>query len=213
VGEGQPVPEGRRVVACGLLGLAGGLVTGALDDWELALLVGWVLGSGVLLTWIWWTVHALDADSTRRVATAEDDSRAAARAVIVAAGVSSLAAVGLGLHKARTVSGAGEIELLAAAMAAVVTAWLMVHTVFVLRYAHLYYGGTPGGIEFPGGEPPAYSDFAYFGFTVGMTFQVSDTAVGDRVVRRTVLRHALLSYLFGTAIIATSINALASFVG
>jgi uncharacterized membrane protein len=85
----------------------------------------------------------------------------------------------------------------------------MVHTLFCLRYAHLYYDGTLGGIDFHDDEPPTYHDFAYLAFTVGMTYQVSDTEVNDRAIRSTILRHALLSFLFGTTIIALTINIVA----
>jgi len=88
----------------------------------------------------------------------------------------------------------------------------VVNTVFALRYAHLYYAVPPGGgVDFPDG-PPDYADFAYLSFTIGMTYQVSDTGLQTRKFRRTLLRHALLSYLFGAVIIATSINTLAGFV-
>jgi uncharacterized membrane protein len=86
----------------------------------------------------------------------------------------------------------------------------MVHTLFTLRYAALYYGRPGGGIRFNSAEPPTYADFAYLAFTVGMTFQVSDTALHSTTLRRTVLQHALLSYLFGTGILATTINLVAS---
>jgi uncharacterized membrane protein len=91
----------------------------------------------------------------------------------------------------------------------VALAWASVHTVFTTRYARLYFTGSPGGVDWGGSEPPSYLDFAYLAFTVGMTFQVSDTAVTDRRIRFAVLRHALLSYLFGTVFIATMINLVA----
>jgi uncharacterized membrane protein len=85
--------------------------------------------------------------------------------------------------------------------------WFTVHTLFVLRYARLYYGGSPGGIDFGGSkESPDYLDFVYFAFTVGMTFQVSDTDVAQRDIRRSVTRHAMLSYVFGTVIVGIAIN-------
>lgn len=91
--------------------------------------------------------------------------------------------------------------------------WAVVHTTFVLRYTRLYYTGQDGGVDFNQPEPPAYLDFAYRAFTIGMTFQVSDTTIQAGAIRRTVLRHALLSYLFGTVIIATSINLVAGLIG
>jgi uncharacterized membrane protein len=84
--------------------------------------------------------------------------------------------------------------------------------VFVLRYADLYYNDGVGGVDFPGDEDPDYRDFAYLGFTVGMTYQVSDTNVTSRAIRRTIIRHALISFLFGTVIIGVTINVMAGFV-
>jgi uncharacterized membrane protein len=88
----------------------------------------------------------------------------------------------------------------------VFVSWTLVHTVFTLKYARLYYSGTPGGIDFNDSGPPDYAGFAYLSFTIGMTFQVSDTSIGSRKIRRTALRHAWLSFPLGAVIIATSIN-------
>jgi uncharacterized membrane protein len=85
----------------------------------------------------------------------------------------------------------------------------VVHTVFTARYARLYYTGEDGGVDFHEEARPSYSDFAYLAFTVGATFQVSDTDISSNEIRRTVLRHSLLSYLFGAIIIAATVNLLA----
>jgi uncharacterized membrane protein len=92
----------------------------------------------------------------------------------------------------------------------VVFSWLSVHTIFTLKYARLYYGDEVGGIEFNEEDGPDYVDFAYLAFTIGMTFQVSDTNLTAKPIRRTALRHALISYLFGAVIIAIVINIVAS---
>ena len=68
------------------------------------------------------------------------------------------------------------------------------------------------GIAFPGEDQPDYRDFAYYAFTVGMSFAVSDTDVTSREIRRITLRHALVSYLFGTVIVGLTINVLATFI-
>ena len=84
---------------------------------------------------------------------------------------------------------------------------------FTLRYAEAYYRGPPSGIDF-GGSPaddrPDYRDFAYLAFTVGMTYQVSDTNLRNRQIRRTVLLHAVLAYLYGVIIVAAGVNIIAS---
>ena len=102
--------------------------------------------------------------------------------------------------------------LTALALGSVVLAWISVHTVFVLRYARLYYSPPEGGIDFKG-ETPDYRDFAYLALTIGMTFQVSDTDLMGKRVRRVALHHALLSYLFGTGIVAITVSSVASLLG
>jgi uncharacterized membrane protein len=91
----------------------------------------------------------------------------------------------------------------------VVLSWTVVHTVFTVRYARLYYTGPDGGIDFNQEDPPRYSNFAYLAFTVGMTFQVSDTELQTPEIRSVALRQALLSYLLGAVILATAINLVA----
>lgn len=202
--------ERARVASCAALGGAVLAVTVPLVTWELAVLMGWVTTASVLLVWISVEIGALDAAATQAIATREDDSRTAARIVLVGASVTSLAAVVIGLHRASSAPTGLQVALTAASMTTVVVSWLTVHTLFMLRYAHLYYGGPEvGGITFPGGRPPDYGDFAYLAFTVGMTYQVSDTEITDRAIRRALLRHSALSYLFGTAIIASTISVLA----
>ena len=101
---------------------------------------------------------------------------------------------------------------LAAAVVGVLTvaaSWFAVHTLFTVHYARLYYSDEPGGINFHDPEPPRFRDFAYVAFTVGMTFQVSDTEICLTSIRATVLRHALLSYLLGAVVLAVTINLIA----
>jgi uncharacterized membrane protein len=101
--------------------------------------------------------------------------------------------------------------------------WLLVHTLFTLRYAHLYYSDgdtnhTSGksedtyGLEFPSETEPDYLDFAYFSFVIGMTFQVSDVEINSRTIRRHVLLHSLLSFVYNTVIVAFSINIISGLI-
>ena len=94
--------------------------------------------------------------------------------------------------------------------------WILLHTTFAIRYAHLYHdhnklntGSNVGGIGFPTKQDPDYIDFAYFSFVIGMTFQVSDIQINSRVIRRFVLMHSLISFVFNTIIIALTINTIA----
>jgi uncharacterized membrane protein len=104
-------------------------------------------------------------------------------------------------------------------LVAVISSWMLVHTVFGLRYAHTYYGDPDGpagpqqhagGLEFPGGREPDYMDFAYFSFVIGMTFQVSDVQITSREFRKLVLLHGMLSFGFNTVILALTINTVSS---
>jgi uncharacterized membrane protein len=151
-----------------------------------------------------------DARATAQRATVTDPDRALTDLLLLSAAVASLVAVGFVLVRTGQQHGTQELLRVGLGLVSVVLSWALVHTVFTLRYAQLYYAGDDGGIDFNQADPPTYADFAYLAFTIGMTFQVSDTSLRSRVIRRTALRHALLSYLFGTGILATTINLVAS---
>lgn len=193
-----------------LSGAAVAVVLGWVGSVSLALLVGWDAACVIYLCWIWTSILRRDAAETARRATTTDPDRAMTDAVLLTAAVASLVAVGIVLVGATHSHGAMELVGVGLALTSVVLSWAMVHTVFTLRYAHLYYAGRGGGIDFNETDPPTYSDFAYLAFTIGMTFQVSDTAIRAKEIRRAALRQALLSYLFGTGILATTINLVAS---
>ncbi len=201
-----------RVNVCAVIGLAAGLIAAPFAPWQMSLLIGWIGLTGSLLAWIWTENIGCDAAATQARSTAEDNSRITAVAVMVTASVVSLVGVGFGLAKARHVDSPMEVALTVVAVLSVVLSWCVVHSMFTLRYAHQYYIAPVGGIEFPGGTVPDYLDFAYFAFTIGMSFAVSDTNVTSRVVRRIALRHALVSYLFGTVIVGLTINVIAGFI-
>ena len=196
------------------VGLAGGAAaagaTAVVAPWQVAALVGWDCAALVVLVWVWVTISAMDSVRTAQWAAREDDSRAAADIVLVAASVASLFGVGLGLVKAAQKHGSIEALITAAAVVTVVLSWAAVHTIFTLHYARLYYTQGGGGIDFHDDRQPDYGDFAYVAFTIGMTYQVSDTDLSGKAMRSTALRHALLSYLFGTAVIAMTINVVAA---
>ena len=118
------------------------------------------------------------------------------------------------LFKAAHSHGGLKALLIGIAVLSVTLSWAAVHTVFTLRYAREYYGGKPGGgIDFNGEDAPDYLDFAYTAFTIGLTFQVSDTNLTSKRIRRIALRHAILAYLFGAIIIGLTINVVATLLG
>ena len=130
--------------------------------------------------------------------------------LVLAAGTALLGAMGFALVKAGQATGDMKAYLIALGLLSVVLSWTMVHTVYMLRYARAYYSEPDGGIEFNEEEPPTYTDFAYFSFTIGMCFQVSDTSITSKAVRRITLHHALLSYLFGAVLLGLVINVVAA---
>jgi uncharacterized membrane protein len=151
----------------------------------------------------------MGAQATAAHATREDPTRPDSDVILLSAAVASLVAVGFFLLQASSAKGSSQDILAATGIATVALSWFVVHTVFMLRYALLYYTGHDRGVDFNQPTPPRYSDFAYLAFTVGMTFQVSDTDLQSPAIRATALRHALLSYLFGAVILATTINLVA----
>ena len=205
----RPATAGTRVTAAAAVAAAVGVGAGLLTSWQAAVLLAWEAAAVTYLAWVWSSIGRLDADHTRRLAVREDSSRAAAEFMLIGASVLSLVGVVVGLLKGSGMHGGSRAFLVTLGVLSIVSAWAVVHTVFTLRYAHLYYGGTPGGIDFNEDDPPRYLDFAYLSFTIGMTFQVSDTNLETKVIRATALRQGLLSYVFGALIIATAINVLA----
>ena len=186
--------------------IAGGTVAAVAGAGRAAPLIGWDILAVIYCGWVWSTLWRLDPDSTASHANREEPSRDLADLVLLSAAIASLIAVGVVLFGAGAARGNLKYIETGLALVSVFVSWTLVHTVFTLKYARLYYSGTPGGIDFNDAGPPDYPDFAYLAFTIGMTFQVSDTNIGTKQIRRTALRHAWLSFPLGTVIIATAIN-------
>lgn len=201
-----------RVAVCVAVGAAAAAVAATVTPWEVWILIGWDAVAATFCAWVAIDVHGDDADATRGRATHEDDSRTAADLILIAASAASLLGVGLALLQASNETGVPRALTVGLAVATVVVSWLAVQTVFTLRYAHLYYLDS-GGIDFHGDDAPHYRDFAYVAFTLGMTYQVSDTNLTSKQIRSTALRHALISYVFGIAVIAITINVVAGLLG
>jgi uncharacterized membrane protein len=205
-------PQGlamRRLAVSATSGVLALLVAWASGArWSVSVLIGWDVATVVFMTWVWVTIGPMDAASTEQLALSEDDSRAAADTTLLSASVASLVAVGLTLAEASKASGAHAVLLTILGVLSIALGWAAIHTTFTLGYARLYYKPPTGGIDFE--SEPDYRDLAYMAFTIGMTYQVSDTQISRREIRHTVIKHALLSFVFGTAIIAVSINVVAN---
>lgn len=207
-GSANRLSPRRLITAAGIVGVAAGVAASVVFSWRVGVPLGWVCAALVFTIVTWCAVWPLDAAGTRAAAQREDPSRALADVVILSGSAASLGGVALVLLAGSSAVVSKDAQA-AISMAAVTLSWLCVHTVFTTRYAKLYYGDGRAGIVFNQPEAPTYRDFAYLAFTVGMTFQVSDTAISDPLVRHTALRHALVSYLLGVVVIATTINLVA----
>lgn len=205
-----PASARRRVSIAAALGVVGGGVPSIWVPWQAAVLIGWDVAAVVLLTWIWLGVIPLDANETEHRAVREDPGVTLSELLVLSAGVALLAAVGLALLKAGHAKGGTEAYLITLGVLSVGLSWALVHTIYTLRYARIYYSNPIGGIDFNEKSLPTYLDFAYLALTIGMTFQVSDTNVTTKPIRRAALGHALLSFVFGAVLVALTINVVAS---
>lgn len=192
------------------LGVVAGGISSLFTAWQAAMLIGWDAGVLLLLLWIWISVAGLDAEECKAHAGREDPSIRLSELIMLSSGVALLAAVGLVLIRAGHAAGGTKAYLISLGIVTVALTWGLVHTIFTLRYARTYYAKPVGGIDFNEDDPPTYLDFAYLALTIGMTFQVSDTNLMTKNIRRIALSHALLSYLYGAVIVALVINVVSS---
>jgi len=204
----------RRALGRFLLGIAAGLLTALVIPGTvggpLRTVAAWDVGAVVLLMLVWRIILSSGPEVTARHAAAEDVGRNFVWAVVVLGSTVSIFAATVALRNARQMAPQAERELALLCLLAVATAWFLCHTTYTMRYAHLYYrdDGDLGGLGFPGTEMPCLLDFAYYAFTIGMTFQVSDVTVTQHRMRQLTLGHALLSFAFNTAVLALALNLL-----
>ena len=173
------------------------------------LLIGWDIFVAFYLVLVYTLVLRSGLAHIRRNAILQDDGRFLILLVTALGAFASIAAIVLGLDETHR-SG----PELALATVTIALSWAAVHTTFALHYAHEFYrGAKPGGLDFPKGhedEDPDYWDFVYFSFVIGMTAQVSDVGVTDRIIRRTATVHGIISFIFNTALVALMVNIAAS---
>jgi uncharacterized membrane protein len=203
----------RRVAILAGLGFAVFVIGWSFLSWELAALAGWDVAASAFLVVSWEVILHSDGERTRRLATREDETRQTAAALVLGSSMASLLAVVYALKVAGDKEGFERSAYIVGALLTVVLSWSVVNTLYTLRYADIHYRHAGRGVEFGGAEhdggTPDYRDFAYLSFTIGMCYQVSDQTVRSRHLRRTVLVHSLVSYVFGVVIIASTINAVA----
>ncbi|MEV4629363.1 DUF1345 domain-containing protein [Micromonospora sp. NPDC049523] len=204
----QRVRSGVELAAVGVIGICVGVPVSVLYSPILGPLAGWDAAALAYLIWVWVIIWPMDSEQTARLAVRQDPNRTVRDLLLLGACLVSLVAIGFVLAEGNPPDLAKPIRI-GAAVVSIVLSWSVVHTVFTARYARIYYTGPDGGIEFHQTPPPRYADFAYVAFTIGLTFQVSDTDLTTTEMRSTALRHALLAYLFGAVIIGAAINLVA----
>jgi uncharacterized membrane protein len=170
---------------------------------------GWDVASLMFAGLGWLRIMTMDPTGTRRRAGAEDPGRTLVCLLVLAASFFSLFAALVVMRNDRLAGVETRGVVVALCLLAVAMAWTVTHTSYALRYAHLYYRDDDegvGGLEFPNQIAPCYFDFAYFAFTVGMCFQVSDVVVSSPQIRRAVLGQAVLAFIYNTTIMAFVLN-------
>jgi uncharacterized membrane protein len=173
------------------------------------LLIAWDIFVAFYVALAYIMMFRSDHSHIRRNAILQDDGRFLILLVTALGAFASIAAIVLELGSSQR--GASELTL---AMVTIALSWAAVHTTFALHYAHDYYrGAKPGGLQFPSGDKndhADYWDFVYFSFVIGMTAQVSDVGITDRIIRRTATVHGIISFVFNTALVALMVSIAAS---
>lgn len=172
----------------------------------------------IILDWI--QILVFHPREVRKIANLEDVNRTLIFILVIGASLASLIAILFLLKSSKETSQAAITGHVMLSMGSVIVSWWLVHTIFTMHYAHLYYTTHPGddkhkpigGLQFPGHEDPDYLDFVYFSFVLGTTFQVSDVEISSRRIRRLALVHGLIAFAFNTAILALSINVVSSLI-
>ena len=206
------VSRARLLVMLGA-GVVAAVAAGILWGWEYAPTVGWAVACIVYIAWVWGKLAVRDDKATAEWARREDPTSKISELLTIIASVLSLVAVIILMFVAKNAHGVTAVLVPILALFSVGLSWFLVHTLFTLRYARLYFAGKRGGINFNQAEAPRFIDFAYLAFTIGMTYQVSDTNIEQFEIRSLALRQGLLSYLFGAIILASTINLVAGLAG
>ncbi len=210
----------HRVIIAGVLGVITFLGLQGRVDFVTQLVSAWDVYALVTLVLAWVIILTKHPYEVRRNARLQDDSQTFLFALVVVAASISLVAVFVLLSSAKHLSPTSLALHLTVSLAAIALSWMLVHTLFALRYAHYYYYEAPkvprekikGGLLFPEDEEPDFLDFAYFSFVIGMTCQVSDVQIGSKVMRRIATVHGLICFAFNTAILAICVNIVAGLV-
>jgi uncharacterized membrane protein len=182
----------------------------------------WSSFSFTILLLLWAIILTTTASEVKVIAGKQDSSRTIIFIFVLFASIVSLFAVIFLMRTLPNPKEKGYPYHVGFAILSVILSWIMIHTIFAIRYTHVYYNllyeermtqlEHKGGLIFPSDDPPDYFDFAYFAFVIGMTWQVSDIQITSKRIRRIVLLHALLSFIYNTVILALTINIISGLI-
>ncbi|MBL8656516.1 MAG: DUF1345 domain-containing protein [Altererythrobacter sp.] len=179
-------------------------------DWRDGAVVAFDAAAAVFLISLIPLLRDSDAAAMRLHAARNDANRLAVLGLTTLLTIIAMAAITGEMKGAQ----AGEPMAIARLVGTLLLIWLFANGIFTLHYAHAFYlpdesrGGDAGGLDFPGTDTPDYWDFAYFAFTLGMTFQTSDVDVRSRTIRKVALFHSFGAFVFNIGVIAFTINVL-----
>ena len=215
------MPAHRRLLICLFVAFTTFIITRKTATPAFQFMYIWSSFTLSTLILFWITIFTAKPEEIMQIAKKQDSSRTIIFLFVLIASFVSLFAVIL-LFKDLPDSKQSSYYHIFFSGISVILSWVLIHTIFTIRYAHLYYTSKTlekdiqkqeeGGLDFPNDDRPDYLDFAYFSFVVGMTFQVSDVQITSSSIRRVVLLHGLLSFAYNTVILALCINIIAGLV-
>lgn len=195
-----------------ILGATAGTLVGAAAGWRYAPAAGWIATASFYMLWMRASVRMMTPPAIESIVRQRKPARRPADTIIIIASIASLGGVAF-LLVAGTAKGPDATIAAVIGFLSVIASWLVVQAVYTLRYAILFYTEPVGGIDFNHEERPTFSDFAYLAFTIAVTYGITDTAVKDRLIRKSVLQHSMVSYLFGTVILAITVQVITTLSG
>jgi uncharacterized membrane protein len=212
-----------RVLLALLVGVITFVSSQCVHHQSIAALYSWIAFCFISLVFAWVTILAKHPINTGIIASEQDNGYWLMLLIILIAAVTSLFAI---LYLLQTIPDGNKKGFgmqLFQSIVALFFSWLLIHTLFVFKYADMYYTPTSGidietnnykgGLNFPDTEQPDFFDFAYFSFGLGMTFQVADVNVTNARFRKIILVHSFISYVYSSAIIAIGINIISGLIG
>ncbi len=206
----------RLLIGLAVAGLSLLVIHGSLP-WIAQAVIAWISYAGTALSLTWTTIFQAHPADIRRRVQLQDSNRSLIYTLVVIAAMVSLFAVMYLISSVQNEPQDKIIGHIVLSLCSISCSWFLVHTLFTIHYAHVYYDSTQksksGGLDFPDDEAPDYLDFAYFSFVIGMTSQVSDVQISSKPMRRLALLHGLLSFVFNALIVALTINTVSGLLG